>query len=160
MSKAERDQLAREFVASALYLDLVLLAGLAVAPVAHLPPGPEIAVLMLGTAVGLLAAHWLAFRLAVQVTADGSWTAHASREAAAQLAGGLLVAILAAVPFLLLPEPAAQRCSLFELAAVPAGAGLAIGRLRGRSWRGSVLAAAVTLVAAGLVVIVKVSTGH
>jgi hypothetical protein len=160
IGEVERERLAREFVASALYLDLVILAGLAVVPAQDLPPGPEVAAIMLGTAAGLLAAHWLAFRLAAQVTADGSWTVHASREAAAQVAGGLLVVVLAATPFLLLEKPASLRWSLLALGALPALAGLAIGRFRGRTWPHSVVAGVVALAAAGLVVMVKIAGGH
>jgi hypothetical protein len=160
ISEYERERLTREFVASALYLDLVMLAGLAAVPTDHLPSGTEVAVIMLGGAVGLLAAHWLAFRLAVQVTADGAWSVHASREAVAQLAGGLLVVLLGAVPFLLLPESLAIRWSLLALAALPAAAGLAIGRFRGRSWRLSVVAGVVALLASGLVVMLKIAAGH
>jgi hypothetical protein len=160
IGEVERERLAREFVASALYLDLVILAGLAVIPAHHLPPGPEVAMIMLGTAVGLLAAHWLAFRLAVQVTADGSWSVHSSREAVAQLAGGLLVVVLAATPFILLEKPASLRFSLVALAALPAAAGLAIGRFRGRSWRRSVVTGVAAVLAAGLVVMLKIAGGH
>jgi hypothetical protein len=151
---------AREFVACALYVDLVILAGLAVVPVTHLPAGPEVAAVILGSAAGLLAAHWLSFRLAVQATTDGTWHA-ADREAfVAQLAGGLCVALAGAAPFLLLSEPVAVRAAVLLLAAPPAAAGLVIGRLRGRSWPISLGMALVALAAAVAVVVLKARAGH
>jgi hypothetical protein len=155
-----RRQLARELVASALYVDLVLLAGLVVVPADELPTGRVVAPLVLGTVTGLLAAHWLAFRLAVQVTTAGTWHRAASQEAAAQLAGGLGVAALAALPFLVLPPQAALRGSLLALLAPPAVAGLAIGRLRGHSWALSAAVAVLVLLAAAVVVAVKIGSGH
>jgi hypothetical protein len=157
---AHRRRLVRELVASALYVDLVLLAGLVVVPADQLPTGRVVAPLVLGTAAGLLAAHWLAFRLAVQVTTAGTWHKAASQEAAAQLAGGLGVAALAALPFLVLPVDLALRGALLALAAPPAAAGLAIGRLRGRSWALSAVVAAVALLAAAVVVALKIGGAH
>jgi len=151
---------AREFVACALYLDVVLLGGLAVVPSTHLPAGPTVAAVILGSAAGLLAAHWLSFRLAVQATTDGTWHA-ADREAfVAQLAGGLGVALAGAAPFLVLSGPAAVRAAVLVLAAPPAAAGLVIGRLRGHSWPVSLGMALVALAAAVAVVALKARTGH
>ena len=107
---AHRRALARELLASALYVALVLLAALIAVPADRLPPDADMVWLMLGTAIGLLLAHWLAFRLAARITAeDGGWTPSAAQEAAAQLMGGLAVAVLAAAPFLVLDGTAARR---------------------------------------------------
>jgi len=155
-----RQQLARELVASALYVDLVLLAGLVVVPSDQLPHGRVVVPVVLGTAIGLLAAHWLAFRLAVQVTTAGTWHRAASQEAAAQLAGGLSVAVLAALPFLLLPPEQALRVALLLLVVPPAAIGLAIGRLRGHTWALSAVVALVALLAEAVVVAVKIGGAH
>lgn len=143
-----------------MYLDLVFLAGLVVVPTAQLPSGIDAAAVLLGAAFGLLAAHWLAFRLAVQVTTAGRWHRLASQELAAQLAGGLGVAALAALPFLILTGPAALRASVIALALPPAAAGMVIGRLRGHSWPESAGMGAVALAAAVAVVIIKIGSGH
>ena len=68
-------------------------------PHERLPPDADIVRLMIGTAVGLLLAHWLAFRLAARITAeDGGWSPSAAQEAGAQLTGGFAVALLASAP--------------------------------------------------------------
>jgi hypothetical protein len=152
-------QLNREFVATALYLDLVLIAALVVAPQDHLPAAHDIALLILGGAAGLLAAHWLAFRLAVQVTTEGNWHKAASQEVVAQLAGGMGVALLAAAPFLVFPETRAIRVALILLVAPLASAGLAIGRMSGRSWAASTALAGLALFVAAAVVMLKIRGG-
>jgi hypothetical protein len=94
---------AREFFAAALYLALVLLAALVVLPAEWVPDDAALVGTMVGTAVGLVLAHWLAFRLAVQLTADGGFAAaSAAREAGAQILGGVAVALVAALPFVVL----------------------------------------------------------
>lgn len=152
---------AREFFAAALYMALVLLAVLVAVPTERLPSDESVVGLLIGSAIGLTLAHWLAFRLAAHLTEDGGFAAQsAAREAAAQIAGGVGVATLGAVPFLLLDGEAALTGALVVLAAMPALTGLAIARLRGRSWLSSLLAAAVVLLVAVVVVLVKEGLGH
>lgn len=153
--------LGRELLASALYVALVLLAALIAVPADRLPPDADMVWLILGTAVGLLLAHWLAFRLAARITTEaGSWTPSAAQEAGAQLVGGLAVAMLAAVPFLVLDGTAARVGSLLILAALPAVAGCLIARLRGRSWLFALTAGGLVLVLAVGVVALKNTLGH
>ena len=152
---------AREFFAAALYMALVLLAVLVAVPTESLPSDEAVVGLLIGSAIGLTLAHWLAFRLAAHLTEEGGFAAQsAAREAAAQVAGGVGVAALAAVPFLLLDGEAALTGALVVLAAMPALTGLAIARLRGRSWLSSLVAAAVVLLLAVVVVLVKEGLGH
>lgn len=152
---------AREFFAAALYMALVLLAVLVAVPTESLPPDEAVVGLLIGSAIGLTLAHWFAFRLAAHLTEEGGFAAQsAAREAAAQVAGGVGVAVLAAVPFLLLAGEAALTGALVVLAAMPALTGLAIARLRGRSWLPSLAAAAVVLLLAVVVVLVKEGLGH
>ncbi len=152
---------AREFFASALYMALVLLAVLAAVPTENLPSDESVVGLMIGSAIGLTLAHWLAFRLAAHLTEDGGFAAQsAAREAAAQVLGGVGVAALAAAPFLILDGDAALTGALVVLAALPALTGLAIARLRGRSWLSSLVTAAVVLLLAVVVVLVKEGLGH
>jgi hypothetical protein len=153
--------LAREFFAAALYMALVLLAALVAFPVERLPSDNVVVTTLIGTAVGLVLAHWLAFRLAAHLTDEGGiWSGSAPQEAAAQIAGGVGVALFASLPFLVLDGADALRISLLLLAAMPALTGLAIARLRGRSWLGSGLAAAVVFAVAVAIVEIKAAVGH
>jgi hypothetical protein len=158
---AEARLAAREFFAAALYMALVLLAVLVAVPTDRLPPDEEVAGLLVGSAIGLTLAHWLAFRLAAHLTVEGGFaTESAAREAGAQVAGGVAVAAIAALPFLLLDGGAALNGSLVLLAALPAVTGMAIARLRGRSWLSGLVTGAVVLTLAVVVVMVKASVGH
>jgi hypothetical protein len=167
VSAAEEDSpeearlVAREFFASALYMALVLLAALAALPKDRLPSDQDVVWLLLGSAIGLTLAHWLAFRLAAHLTTEGGFAAEsAAREAGVQIAGGLAVATLASLPFLLLDGEAALSASLIVLAALPAVTGVGIARLRGGSWTSSLILGAVVLVVAAAVVVVKTALGH
>jgi hypothetical protein len=160
--RAEETRLvAREFFAAALYMALVLLAVLVAVPTERVPSDGTVVGLLVGSAIGLTLAHWLAFGLAAHPTERGGVAATAAaREATAQVAGGLAVAALAAVPFLVLDGAAALTGSLIVLAALPALTGAAIARLRGRSWPSSLVMAAVVLAVAMLVVLIKEALGH
>lgn len=156
-----RQILRREFLAAALYMAMVLLAGLVVVPTESLPSDWTIVAAMLGTAVGLIVAHFLAFRLASHLSdASGTWPGSAAQEAGAQVLGGLAVAAVGAVPFLLLDGTPALRVSLFALAAMPAVVGLGIARSRGRSWLSSALFTAAVLALALGVVLLKSALAH
>ncbi|MGB7820019.1 MAG: hypothetical protein WBL35_14970 [Ornithinibacter sp.] len=166
MSEADLDDMearlaAREFFAAALYMALVLLAVLVAVPRDRLPPDADVAGLLVGSAIGLTLAHWLAFRLAAHLTEEGGFaTESAVREAGAQVGGGVAVAAIASLPFLLLDGEAALIGSLVLLAALPALTGMGIARLRGRSWLSSIVTGAIVLVLAVVVVLVKVALGH
>jgi hypothetical protein len=153
--------LARELLASALYVALVLLAALVAVPVEQLPDDAWLMSLVLGTALGLILAHWFAFRLAAPLTAeDGSWSPTAAQEAGAQLAGGMSVAVLAVLPFVVFDGVTAYRMAEVLLVALPALTGGLIERIRGRSWRRAVLTGVVVLGLAVAVVVVKNLLGH
>jgi hypothetical protein len=158
---AHRRLLARELLASGLYVDLVLLAALVAVPANRLPADRVLAAIILGTSLGLLLAHWYAFRLAAHVTTElGHWTPSAAQEATAQLAGGLGVALLGAVPFLLLDGSAALTTALLILASLPAVVGFLIARLRGRARGVALVSAAGVLAVALAVVAVKNALEH
>jgi VIT1/CCC1 family predicted Fe2+/Mn2+ transporter len=70
------------------------------------------------------------------------------------------VALVASVPFLVLDGEDALSFTLVLLAALTALTGLAIARLRGRSWVESVTTAGIVFGIAVLVVVVKVTLGH
>jgi len=159
--ESHRRVLARELLAAALYMALVLLAALVAFPVQRLPDDHVVVATLVGTALGLILAHWLAFRLAAHLTDEGGvWSGSAPQEAGAQVAGGVGVALLASVPFLVLDGAEALRVSLLLLAAMPALTGLAIARLRGRSWVSSGIAAAIVVGLAVTIVEIKAAVGH
>lgn len=156
-----RRALAREFLASALYVAIVLLTALVALPKARLPSDTSVVATMVGTAVGLIAAHFVAFRLAAHMTSEeGVAPAPVLEEAGAGFAGGLVVAILAALPFALLDGQDALLATLIALAILPALMGLAIARLRGYSWAASVVTAGLVLIMALAVVGLKTTLGH
>jgi hypothetical protein len=158
---AHRRALAREALASGLYVALVLLAALIAVPTEQLPSDAHMAWIVLGTALGLLLAHWLAFRLAARITTEqGDWTPSAAQEAAAQFAGGLAVAVLAAAPFVVLEAASARVAALAALAALPALAGCLIARLRGRTWLFALTTGVLVLILATGVVAAKNILGH
>lgn len=159
--RAHRKLLAREMLASVLYITLVLLAALVAVPSSRLPSDRYLVGIILGTSLGLLLAHWFAFRLAAHITTEqGHWTPSAAQEAAAQLVGGLAVASLAAIPFVLLDSATAMAVTLWLLAALPAVAGFLIARLRGSSRVVALATGAWVLVLAGGVVVLKNALGH
>jgi hypothetical protein len=152
-----RREVAREFLAAALYLAIVLLAVLVLAPDERLPDRWDLVLTLVGSSAGLVLAHWYAFRLASHL-AEGGWRSPtAVKEAGGQLAGGVSVALVACLPFLFLDEQAAIVTAVVVLAALPALTGLAIARLRGHSWTVSLVHAALVLGVCYLVVLVKVA---
>jgi hypothetical protein len=156
----ERRLAAREFFAAALYMALVQWTALVAVPSERVPEAGTVVPLLLGTALGLVLAHWLAFRLAAHLTEGGFAAASAAREASAQVAGGLAVGVIAALPFIVLNGETALQVAVLVLAALPALTGLAIARLRGRSWTASVVFAGAVLAVALAVVAVKAAVGH
>lgn len=156
----EDRQVAREFLAAALYMALVQWAALVAIPAEHIPDSATVVQLLLGTGIGLILAHWLAFRLASHLAEGGLAAGAVAREAGAQVGGGLMVAVIASVPFLLLEPEAALRVSVVVLGALPALTGFAIARLRGRSLTASLVVGAVVLGIAMAVVVVKSAVGH
>ena len=167
MSEIEHDTdvdhgrvVAREFFAAALYMALVQWAALVAVPTARVPNPGLVVQLLLGTAVGLVLAHWLAFRLAAHLAEGGFAGAPAAREAASQVAGGLSVGVVASLPFVIFDAQTALDVAVLVLAALPALTGMAIARLRGRSWAASVLFGGAVLIAALAIVAVKAVVGH
>jgi hypothetical protein len=151
----------REFLASALYVALVLLAALATIPATRVQDRVHAIGLMLGTALGLTLAHWFAFRLASGLSDEsGQISKHAGQEALAQVAGGMTIAVLAAIPYLFVSGKTAWSISGFILTGLLALTGVAIGRLRGWSWVWTLIAAAVVLAAGAAIALVKAILVH
>lgn len=156
-----RGNLAREFFASALYVAMVLLAALIALPKDRLPADSAVVATLFGTATGLVVAHFVAFRLAAHMTSEaGLAPAEVLQEAGAGLAAGLLVASLAALPYLVWNADEALIATLITLAMLPTFTGVAIARLRGRSWAVAAIAGAIALALAMGAVLAKHLLGH
>ena len=151
----------REFLASALYVAIVLLAVLVAAPDDQLPADGPLFGLLAGTAVGLTLAHWVAFRLASRATAARETDlVAAGKEALALVAGGLAVVVVAGVPFLFAEGEAARDGARLVLAAMPAVTGAAIARGQGRSWPRVIVTGVVVFLVALVVAVVKNTISH
>ncbi len=155
-----RTALVREFLTSGLYLAIVLWATSLVLSSTDLPPKGVIVAEIFGVTVGLLLAHWLAFRLAGQLAEHGEWHPALAREGLAQLAGGLSAAVVAAVPFVFLEGPRALVLARWLLAALPALAGYAIARERGSRPFPAAMVALGVLAASFVVVAVKTALAY
>lgn len=149
----EKTVLIREFVVSALYLALALWATALIIPPELLPSKWIVVAEVFGIAVGLLLMHWLAFSLAVQLVDRADLDAMLVKEGVAQLAGGLAVAAVAVVPFIVIDRMnLALTATLWLLAAIPALTGYAIARQRGESrGRSAGIALAVAIAAFAVV---------
>jgi len=97
--------------------------------------------------------HWLAFSLAVQLVDRADLDAMLVKEGVAQLAGGLAVAAVAVVPFIVIDRMnLALTATLWLLAAIPALTGYAIARQRRESrGRSAGIALAVAIAAFAVV---------
>jgi hypothetical protein len=140
---------------------VVLLAALVAPPKARLPGDATVVATLIGTALALVVAHFVAFRLAADLTSEsGVAPPPILKEARAGLAGGLSVAALSGQPYALSAGQDALLMTLIALATLPALTGLAIARLRGRSWGTSLLAAGAAPLIALPVVLLKHEHPH
>jgi hypothetical protein len=153
----ERREWWREAVTMALYVGLSLLAVLVALPAAVADEGTGLTVLL--TAVALLLAHQVAFRLSTRLVNRGLLDAEGQRLLAAQALGGLAIAVLAAAPVFLLGASGIQVAEFLLLAFV-AGTGYVTARGAGRSPTRSVGYVVVLVVAVVLVLFVKSLVGH
>ena len=161
LTPRRRHEVEREYIANALYLGIVLYAALAVIPPDDLPSDHDLVLLILGTGAGLVAAHWFAFHVAASALSPrGRTRDHETEEAAAQVAGGVSVAMLGALPFAFFDGETAVEVTEYVLGILPALAGYAIGRQRGHSVLLSAVVAAGVLLIATLITILKVNVGH
>jgi hypothetical protein len=114
----------------ALYISLSLLAVvLAVPSSGH---GPSAWTVFL-TALGLVAAHLLAFSISARYVNDGELDEESAKLLGVQTSAGLGVAVLATLPVLLLPEPAGVDVTGALLVLVIGVVGYLTARNAGRS---------------------------
>ncbi len=112
-----------------------------------------------GVTVGLALAHWFAFRVSATLVSDGKVRRHDLHMATGQLAGAAVVALLASIPVLVSPQNAELEAAELTLAAFIGLVGYAVARSGGASRARSVVYAAIVLIAAVVIAIVKNALG-
>ena len=152
-------ELMREAVTMALYISLSLLAVLAALPQASTSESDSLWQTILLTAVALLLAHQVAFRVSTRLVNKGLLDASSVRLLGAQMAGGLVAAIAATLPVLVF-GPDAVRASELVLLIFVAATGYRAARSVPAS-RGRALMYVVFVVLAVVAVLfVKSLVGH
>jgi hypothetical protein len=156
----EREQI-REGVLMALYICLSLLAVLLVSPSPDADEAARtVAATVFVTALGLVLAHQVAFRLATRLVSHGRLDAEARRALKAQLTAGLIVALLAALPVLVLGGDTGLVVSELLMLGIVGVVGYAVGRAAGRTPLRSLLYVGSVVLAVALVLAVKLAVGH
>jgi hypothetical protein len=135
----------------ALYVAVVLDAALLTLD----PRGITILQLVWGTCVGLVLAHLFAFALAARLAGGGHRDQEDRELALAQLTGAVAIAALATVPLLLLGEPNELLGVELVLSACIGVAAYGVRRKSGAGPAGALVFAAVVLVIAGAIAIIK-----
>ena len=159
-SGAPSSELVREAMTMALYLSLSLLAVLVTLPRNDNDPAPvKASMILLVTALGLLLAHHLAFRMSSRLVNEGLLDDESVEALKAQALGGLPVAVGAALPVLILGEWPGEEVSEFLLVAFVALVGYRSARARTSPAR-SLAYTLVVVVAATAVILVKLAVGH
>ncbi len=153
--------LLHEVTTMALYLSLSLLAVLIALP--EVNPAEdnrfEEGLVVLGTGVGLLLAHHVAFRMSTRLVNQGLLTETSRHAMKAQALGGIPVAVLASLPVFLLGEDPGEDVAIFLLLALVLAVGYRSARFNVRPIRALAYTALLVLVVLG-VVIVKLLTHH
>lgn len=155
-----RRELSREAVTMALYVSITLLAALVALPSDDVPGTLHTAALIWGGAAGLALAHWLAFDVGIRLFQ----TAHLDRlhrlGGPVSLAAALAVALVASIPILIAPDDVASEVAISVLAFILAAAGFAVGRRSGAGLVRALAGGAILLVAAGIVVAIKIAIDY
>lgn len=126
-SESERLEWWREAVTMALYVSLSLLAVLVALPTGVSAENEHLWLTILMTAVALLLAHQVAFRLSTRLINRGLLDEAGRRLLSAQVVGGLISGVVAAVPVFLF-GPGAIRLTEFLVLAFVAAVGYRAAR--------------------------------
>ncbi len=110
----------REAVTMALYISLSLLAVLVALPKASTADSDDLWLTILLTAVALLLAHQLAFRISTRLVNKGLLDASGVKLLGAQLIGGLIAGVAATLPVLVFGPQAVWASELVLLIFVAA----------------------------------------
>lgn len=150
---AQWDIFTRDAITSALYVAIVLLAALVALPDEQVDEPSLVASATLGTAVGLVLAHWFAFRVAAALF-DGVGRTELLIGAADMLAGFVVGALAAGAALV------SVDAAMLVLGGVVGGAGYAIGRRSGAGRIHAIGTAAIVLAAAAGVIAVKIAIDY
>jgi len=152
-------ELVREAMTMALYLSLSLLAVIVAMPVSNEENGVRAGVTLLVTALGLLLAHHLAFRMSSRLVNQGVLTDESVSALQAQALGGVPVAVAAAFPVFVLGELPGEYVAELLLVAFVALVGYRSARKATTPLRSLLYVLAVVLFAL-VVILVKLAVGH
>ena len=156
----ERERV-REGITMALYISFSLLAVLLATPTDYVDDSrTQLAITLALTALGLVLAHQLAFRLSTRLLNRGVLDAESLAVLRAQLVGGLPVVAVAAVPVLLLGVRAGVLVSELLLIAIAGAVGFFTARSSGASTRQVLLNVVGVLVIVGALLAFKLAIGH
>ena len=148
-----------EALTMALYVSLSLLAVLLALPVGHEDNRVEAGFTVMVTAIGLVLAHHLAFRLSTRLVNGGLLTPQSVEALKAQALGGLPVAVIAAVPVFLFGETVGEDLAELVLLAFVALVGYRSARFTSSPGRSVLYVGGLVLAVIG-VLIVKLIVGH
>jgi hypothetical protein len=157
-SEAAREWL-REAVTMALYISLSLLAVLVALPSASTAESDDLWLTILLTAVALLLAHQLAFRISSRLVNKGLLDAAGVKLLGAQLIGGLIAAVAATLPVLVF-GPEAVRASELVLLVFVAATGYRAARSVPASRLRALMYVGVVVLGVIAVLFVKSLVGH
>lgn len=149
----------REAMTMALYISLSLLAVLVALPADRASTGAAAAVTIVATALGLALAHHVAFRLSSRLVDKGLVTAESLHLLGAQMCGAGSVAVVAALPPLLVGGETGRVLSEVLLLVFIAGVGYRAARQSVGPGR-SIVYVGGLVVLVGIVVAVKTAVGH
>ena len=134
IDRDQRRELIRAGVEMALYIALSLLAVIVALPlVLERTEAVAVATTLIVSAIGLLAAHWLAFSVSARLETGGILSREALTELGAQVGGGAIAVAIAVVPILVVPPPQGVLASQLALLALIAGVAYAAAQPRARS---------------------------
>jgi len=160
--REHRIELMREATVMILYVSVVEIAELAALPESHFsfgrttgPVSDHLLVIVWGTAVGLAAAHWFAFRLAAPAFRGERPSHHDAQIGLAQLVGAMLVAALSSLPVLLFSDVRAQETAGDVPALLVGVVGYLVARQIGSSRLASFFLGLTALLVGVLVALVK-----
>lgn len=152
----------REAVIMMLYVSIVEIAELASLPATHVargrlvgPAESDLLAIIWGTAVGLAAAHWFAFRIAAAGFKGRRPTRLDTWIGLAQVGAAALVAVLSSLPILVLSDVDARHTVAYIPATIIGVIGVVLGRAGGRSWLRSIVYGIVALVGGIAVALLK-----
>lgn len=157
---AVRREVWREAVTMALYLSLSLLAVLLATGPITTDAKSEVVKTLLLTALGLLVAHLVAFAVSSRLVSRGQLDSESRDAIGAQIAAGLVVAVLAVLPTLILGPDVSLQVTEFLLLAFVCAVGYLAARQAGGSKVRAVAYSGVVFFLAIAVLLLKSLVGH